>query len=708
MKQREKRGHLVIIGALAVLYLLSLGTLWVKSAYGIQKTMEAETEELCAQALERVGEEARQFDGSESRQEQIFRYQKLMADNELGLSGTYAFRCVSAIGVQNGNRWETPVYSRNMILAEITWEDGTVERIPMVFAHENSADVAQALLNTTLLGENGFRAVGYWEEDLFYIQKLYSAYGYGDYESPLEVPEGAELQSICAVFSRIADHTAKNLTDARGATDIALTRVIKYFGTTGIASPFVKQWETDDRLLEEVRESGFSLERAYWTTPPILRKPWNRTIFHTKLLFGKIIPVYHQLGSRSGYVRAAYLVEFSSTALAWGELWGSGIPVILALLYLFAGIFLVSSYRYASGRERRRYQDEITRQTQALEYAKNAEASRREMTSAIAHELKTPIAVLSSYAEALQENIDAEKQSHYLSVIREETGKMDRMVLELLDLSRLEAGRYKLQREDMDLEQLAKEIIDPLLPEIEQKGLSLTWQVGEAVVNADRYRLGQVIENFMTNAIRHTPEGGKIVLRIGAHGETFSVENQGKHIPGEQLSKVWETFWQGDASRNERGSGLGLAICRTIVSLHGGSCKAENTNAGVKFSISLSAEQKLYQLGRLSQEEIVKLDYPIARWYTTVERVMRRLELLKGQALLRELKAENIRLGEEAVTDKRTKLYPGHVLSWQEFRITIRQDDDEKRRALLVDRMRQGSLGYLDATKTQGWVGNPN
>lgn len=707
MKRREKRGGLVIIGALAVLYLLSFGVLLVKSAYVIQKTMEAETEEVCAQALERVAAEAAQFNDDETQREQIFRYQKLMADNELGLSGSYAFRCVSAIGVQSGNRWETPVYSRNMLLAEITWEDGTVERIPMVFAHENSADVAQALLNISLLGENGFHAVGYWEEELFYIQKLYSAYGYGDYESPLEAPEGAELQTVHAVFSRTASYKVKNMDNARSARNIELTRLTKYFGATGIASPFVKQWETDDRLLEEVRESGFSLERSDWSAPTILRKPWNRTIFHTKLLFGKIIPTYQQLGSRSGYVRVVYLAEFSSIDLAWRELWGSGVPVFLAMLYMFAGMFLVSSYRYASSKERRQYQDEITRQTQALEYAKNAEKSRREMTSAIAHELKTPIAVLSSYAEALQENIDAEKQSHYLSVIREETGKMDRMVLELLDLSRLEAGRYKLQREDMDLEALAREIIDPLMPEIEKKGLSLTWQVGETAVNADRFRLGQVVENFMTNAIRHTPEGGKIILRIGMDRETFSVENQGRPIPAEQLSKVWETFWQGDSARNERGSGLGLAICRTIVTLHGGSCKAENTGAGVRFSISLSAEQKLYQLGRLPQEETVDLVYPIARWYTNVERVMRQLELLQGKALDRELQAGNIRVGDAPVTDKHTKLYAGYVLSWQEFRITIRQDDGEKRRAMLADRMCRGTLGYQDGMKTPGWVGRP-
>ena len=86
---------------------------------------------------------------------------------------------------------------------------------------------------------------------------------------------------------------------------------------------------------------------------------------------------------------------------------------------------------------------------------------------------------------------------------------------------------------------------------------------------------------------------------------------------------------------------------------------------------------------------------------------MRRLELLDSQSLERELKAGNVYLGDDPVTEKRTKLYPGYVLSWQEFRITICRDDDEKRRAMLADRMFRGTLGYQDGMKTPGWVGRP-
>lgn len=702
MKWAGKRMTVVITGVVAALFLCTLAVMLVRSTYKIQGTMQEEVLDLCTEAADRITAMAESAEAGETREKRIFHYQQAMADNDMGFSGSYPFRCVSALGSIGGE--SVPVYSRNGVFLSIVWKDGREEHISAVFAHENSADVAQVLLRNQFIYDGVFQMTGYRENGWFYVQTM--DYGYGErYESPYEAPEGAQLEEIRLVF-RQAGGVGEYKPEPANAKSVGIVPVLKYYGGTDQTAPFVKQWETDDALLEELLEEGFAVEGAGFAQMGALTEIKERTIFRTKIKVRERMKDSMQLCGE-GYMYVGYLAEFSPLALAARELWGSWVPLILLVLFVACGLFLNTTYNYVRQREVRAYRDEIARQTQALEYAKNAESSRREMTSAIAHELKTPIAVLSSYAEALQENIDAEKQSHYLAVIREETGKMDRMVLELLDLSRLEAGKYKLQREQFNLEELAREIIEPLVPEIEAKGVALVWQVGESQVNADRYRLGQVIENFMTNAIRHTPEGGKIVLRIGMDRETLSVENQGRPIPAEQLPKVWETFFQGDASRNERGSGLGLSICRTIVALHGGSCKAENTGGGVKFSVSLSAEQKLYQLGRLPQEEIVNLTYPIARWSTTVERVMERLELLRGKALGRELRAGNIRLGDDPVTSKRTKLYAGYVLSWQEFRITIIQDDDDKRRALLVDRMRQGSLGFQDAMRNPGWVGNP-
>ena len=279
-----------------------------------------------------------------------------------------------------------------------------------------------------------------------------------------------------------------------------------------------------------------------------------------------------------------------------------------------------------------------------------------------------------------------------MEVIREETDKMDRMVLELLDLSRLEAGKYKLRRENFDLEELALEIIKPLESRIEAKGITVEWQIGEKETFADRYRFGQVAENFLTNAIRHTPQGGRIILRIGMNHETLSVENTGRPIPQEQLGKVWETFWQGDRSRNEGGTGLGLSICRSIMQLHGGSCKVENTASGVRFTANID-RAKAIALTALPRERVVELEYPIAQEYTTLDRVFTRLRLLDMGSLRREVQAGNVQCNGKPVESATERVYPGQLLCWEDFRITVTMDNELKRKAILVNQF--GATGRL-------------
>lgn len=390
--------------------------------------------------------------------------------------------------------------------------------------------------------------------------------------------------------------------------------------------------------------------------------------------------------------------------LAMRECMHSGSFVLLLLPFLAMMILLPLFCENRRRKELRPLQDELARQQQVIDYARDAEASRRAMTSAIAHELKTPIAVMSSYVQALQEHINESKQEHYLGVIREEADKMDRMVLELLDFSRLVAGRYKLRRQDFNLTELVREILKPLEPEIAEKHLDISWQIGEEKANGDRFRFGQVVENYLTNAIRHTPENGKIILRIGMNHETFSVENQGEHIPQENIKKVWETFWQGDAARNTRGSGLGLAICRTIMTLHGGSCKAENTGMGVRFTATLDAAKPVFR-SYFRPLEQVAVQYPISQSYTTVENVMRRLVLLEGTALKREIRAGNLKIGGKTVSSPNQRVYPGNELSWQELSVYIVLDESEKHYRLLYEQVRTGGIG--DAKRGMPMSGAP-
>ena len=180
--------------------------------------------------------------------------------------------------------------------------------------------------------------------------------------------------------------------------------------------------------------------------------------------------------------------------------------------------------------------NEIKRLNTALEYAKDAEQNRRQMTSNIAHELKTPLAVIHSYAEGLKEHIAEGKREKYIDVILSESERLDDMVLELLDLSRLQAGKVKLSVEEFSLSELARGVFDRLERAVLAKNLNIEYDLPEnCTVTADEARIWQVLENFAANAVKYTPAGG---------------------------------------------TGLGLAIAKNIVELLGGRCSGAIQKTG--------------------------------------------------------------------------------------------------------------------------------
>ena len=234
--------------------------------------------------------------------------------------------------------------------------------------------------------------------------------------------------------------------------------------------------------------------------------------------------------------------------------------------------------------------NEINRLQTALNYAKEAEENRRQLTSAIAHELKTPLAVIHSYAEGLQENINESKREHYLRVILSEVQSMDDMVLEMLDLSRLEAGKVKLARDEFSLPELARSIFGRLELALAVKELTVEYDFSHSgTVTADEGRIGQVITNFATNALKYTSPGGTIRVRTECRmGKIlFEVENNCEPLPQGTLDKLWDSFYRADSARSGEGTGLGLAICKRIIELHGGQISARNTPSGVAFQFQI-------------------------------------------------------------------------------------------------------------------------
>lgn len=690
MKRQLDRFLVAVWAVLAAVCLLIQVLICCTTAGTIQKSMLSQLErnylEKYSQLLNISGSD------KTDKAAMVADYQRVLTEQDmLDYSYTYGAVLRKTDGTLVGK-------SRNMLYATFVKRDGGQEVVPMVFLTDNNADVGyimlQGILSTSdsdTLDTKCFR--GFWQDGYFYVTYLETGRNYVKYQTDEEIPQNAET-----IFYQVGPGQEYRRVSVekciKGVVAEAISGTAELYDVKNI--DYLSQWKKTDALTEKLCVT----ELPYLTGEDFHAK--KKGLFRTFVTGSVFLRDNLQTYGESNGLLYTYGAEFSPLGLALEDMLHRGTLIFPWLFVIFGGVILTSLYRITLEKKLRGYQDEIQRQTQALNYAQNAESSRREMVSAIAHELKTPVAVLSSYAEALQEDIEPEKQKKYLGVLRQETEKMDRMVLELLDLSRLEAGKYQLQRENFDLKELVEEIIEPLKESIEEKQLQVEIRAGEVLINADRYRFGQIIENFMTNAIRHTPDGGEVLIRVGLDGDTLSVENQGSRLSPNQLQKVWDTFWQGDASRNSRGSGLGLSICKTIMNLHGGSCKAENTSSGVRFSVNLRESQRPVILRTMPREDLIELQYPIAQESTTIKLIFAQLGLLEGKKLRREIKAGTIKCGEMTVMKESARVKPGMVVAWQDYRITVYLDNDIKRRALLANQFQvTGRLG-----NTPSYVGS--
>ena len=161
---------------------------------------------------------------------------------------------------------------------------------------------------------------------------------------------------------------------------------------------------------------------------------------------------------------------------------------------------------------------------------------------------------------------------------------------EALDLSRLEAGKVRLASDLFSMLELTRQIFNKMSLLVKEKELTVHYDIAESFyLYADESRIGQVITNFATNAIKYSPQGGNIRLKIfqdqGKHH--FSIENESEPLPEEALERIWDSFYRTETSRTSKGTGLGLAIAKSIIELHRGSCSASNTSTGVEFQFTL-------------------------------------------------------------------------------------------------------------------------
>ena len=211
------------------------------------------------------------------------------------------------------------------------------------------------------------------------------------------------------------------------------------------------------------------------------------------------------------------------------------------------------------------------------------EAVRRDFVANVSHELRTPLTIVGGFAETLQDpDIPPERRAEFAQTIYTNTQRMQRIVDELLDLSRIESGHWKPIPLAVKIADAAAEVFARVAANAAKKGVTLDTKVDPiaSVVHADRTALEQILLNLVENALRHTPQGGRVAIEThpDKNGASVTVTDTGTGIPAEHLPRIFERFYRADSGRSRAagGTGLGLAIVKHLVEAHGGSVSADS------------------------------------------------------------------------------------------------------------------------------------
>lgn len=239
---------------------------------------------------------------------------------------------------------------------------------------------------------------------------------------------------------------------------------------------------------------------------------------------------------------------------------------------------------------------ELEQRTAALE---TADRTRRQLLADVSHELMTPLSAIRGYVETLQMTgikLDDAARQRYLSIVNDESERLEQIIGDLLDLARLDGGGGSFRLEEVSLPQLFERIRHRHEHALVERDISLETVGDDAVevLRGDQNRLEQALQNLVANAIRHTPSGGRVSVTARRDGDmcVLAVEDSGSGIPVEHLGRIFDRFYKVDESRTgtevPSGSGLGLSIVQAIVHRHQGTVTASNVpDGGARFEIRL-------------------------------------------------------------------------------------------------------------------------
>jgi len=270
-------------------------------------------------------------------------------------------------------------------------------------------------------------------------------------------------------------------------------------------------------------------------------------------------------------------------------------------------LFLSDQIGLAVDRLRTRSELDTTRkqlEESALTLRRMDEA-KSDLISIVSHELRTPLTAIKAYTETLIDNVESPTftmQGKFLQIVNEECDRLSRIVNDVLDLSRMESGRRRLKADSIDLRRLLEEVEPTVLPELTHKSARIHYDIPADLprLEADPDLLKQVLVNLIVNAAKFTRPDTDVTVRATRHGERMmiAVEDHGRGIPGDKLSRVFDRFYRIEDEGMERvhGTGLGLAIVKSVVELHGGTVRVESVvGEGSRFLVDLPLRQQRFR-----------------------------------------------------------------------------------------------------------------
>ena len=251
-------------------------------------------------------------------------------------------------------------------------------------------------------------------------------------------------------------------------------------------------------------------------------------------------------------------------------------------------------------------QEKSTREVEELSAAFNSmadelsqvEDSRREFVANVSHELRSPITAISGYIEGMRDGvIPPEEQDKYLAIVSDESKRLSHLIGELLALSRLERDDAAIECTDFDICDLLERVFLRRTGDLEKHGMDVDcdFDPEPCFVHADMARIDQVLVNLIDNAIKFTPDGGLITLRVRAESGlcTVTVQDNGVGVLPEDRPRIFERFFTADrAHTSGKGTGLGLSICQRILEMHGQKIRLLDTDAGAAFAFTLEMAKK--------------------------------------------------------------------------------------------------------------------